>query len=114
MSGSDSHLQHPLLQGLLAELKDNACGDVSVLEAREDAVDLGERLQLDIRFHLASGGKVQRFRHVGASSDKGTADCDAVRDDIKERDGKISRGESYESTSAAFARHGNPLLERDQ
>src|ERR1700683_2761460 len=82
-----------------------------MLEAVEDLVDRRERLQLDIRLVLAPGGEGERFGHVLSRADEGTADGDAVRHHIEERNREFARRQPDQDAGATLPRHATSLLE---
>src|SRR5271165_869595 len=85
-----------------------------MLKPGEDLVDRRKRLQLDIGFDLAFGGKGQCFGHIVARADERTADSYAVCHYIEQWDREFARRKSDQDTSAALPRHPNTLLECDQ
>ncbi len=60
----------PLFASACVEIENYARRHIAVLEAVEDLVDCGQRLQLDIGFDLTSDGEGQRFGHILARSDE--------------------------------------------
>ena len=83
-----------------------------MLQPVEDLVDCREGLQLDIRLDLALGGKGERLGHILAGTDEGTADGDAIRHHIEERDREVSGRQADKHASTAFPGHLDTLLER--
>ena len=85
-----------------------------MLEPVEDLVDRRQRLQLDIGLDLALGGEGERFGHILARADERTADGDAVRHHVEERNREFARRQPDQDASAALAGHANALLECDE
>jgi hypothetical protein len=96
------------------EVQNYARRHIAVLEAFEDIVDCGERLEFNVCFNLAIDCEGKGFGHVFAIADEGAANSDAVGDDIKEWDGELARRQTYKDAGAAFARHADTLFERYQ
>ena len=71
-------------------------------------------LQLDIRFDLALGCERQYFGHIPTGADKRTANGDAVRDNIKQRDRKLAGWQTNQDASTVLPSRANALLECDQ
>ena len=100
-----------ILPSACVEIKNYARCHIAMLQAVEDLVNRGQRLQLDIGLDLASDGESQRFGHILARSDERTTDGDAIRDDVKERDRKFARRQTDQHASATFPGHADALFE---
>ena len=71
-------------------------------------------LQFDIGFNLAFSGEGQRFGHILACADEGTADSYAACHHIEERNRKLAWRQPDEDASTAPSGHAQSLLECDQ
>jgi RHS repeat-associated protein len=108
----NSNIQSTLgLGSVRPELKNYARRHITAFQSVEDLVNRRKRLQFDISFDLALGGKRQCFGHILARADKRPANGNTVRHDIEERHRKLSRRQPDQHTGSALARHGNALLE---
>src|ERR1700677_2281042 len=96
------------------EVRHHARRKIAVFEPVEDLVDGSQGLKLDIGFYFASDSEGEGLGHILPGTDERTADGDAVRHHIKERNWKFARRQSDQDTSTTLSGHADASLECDE